>query len=82
MNKFLRNIGLYLLIILIAISVIDHFSAKGPVNHEINYTEFISQVDQGEVSKVVIVENNIKGTLSAFILARLLPKDITRPPPP
>ena len=64
MNKFLRNIGLYLLIILIAISVIDHFSAKGPVNHEINYTEFISQVDQGEVSKVVIVENNIKGTLS------------------
>ena len=64
MNKFLRNIGLYLLIILIAISVIDHFSAKGPVNHEINYTEFISPVDQGEVSKVVIVENNIKGTLS------------------
>ena len=64
MNKFLRNIGLYLLIILIAISVIDHFSAKVPVNHEINYTEFISQVDQGEVSKVVIVENNIKGTLS------------------
>lgn len=64
MNKFLRNIGLYLLIILIAISVIDHFSAKGPVNHEINYTEFMSQVDQGEVSKVVIVENNIKGTLS------------------
>ena len=64
MNKFLRNIGLYLLIILIAISVIDNFSAKGPVNHEINYTEFISQVDQGEVSKVVIVENNIKGTLS------------------
>lgn len=64
MNKFLRNIGLYLLIILIAISVIDHFSAKGPVNHEINYTEFINQVDQGEVSKVVIVENNIKGTLS------------------
>ena len=64
MNKFLRNIGLYLLIILIAISVIDHFSAKGPVNHEINYTEFISQVDQGEVSKVVIVENNIKGILS------------------
>ena len=64
MNKFLRNVGFYLLIILIAISVIDYFSTRSTTKQEINYTEFLQQVDKGEVSKVTIVDNVIKGTLS------------------
>ena len=64
MNKFLRNVGFYLLIILIAITVIDHFSVDNSNKQEINYTEFVKQVDDKNVSKVVIQNNNIKGTLS------------------
>ena len=64
MNKFLRNVGFYLLIILIAISVIDYFSTRNTTKQEINYTEFLQQVDKGEVSKVTIVDNVIKGTLA------------------
>ncbi len=64
MNKFLRNVGVYLLIILISISIIDYFSTKQQVRQEIGYTEFLQQLDQGSVSKVVIVQNTIKGTLS------------------
>ena len=64
MNKFLRNVGFYLLIILIAITVIDHFSVDNSNKQEINYTEFVKQVDDKNVSKVVIQDKNIKGTLS------------------
>lgn len=63
MNKFLRNVGFYLLIILVAITVIDHFSMDTTDKQEINYTEFIKQVDNQNVSNVVIQNNNIRGTL-------------------
>ncbi|WP_091835233.1 ATP-dependent zinc metalloprotease FtsH [Propionispira arboris] len=64
MNKFLRNVGFYLLIILIAISIIDYFSTRSTTKQEINYTEFLHQVDAKTVTKVTIVDNVIKGTLS------------------
>ncbi len=65
MNKFLRSVGFYLLIILVIISMVDYFSNRSTTKqHEINYTEFLQQVDQGDVSKVSIMENVIKGTLS------------------
>lgn len=63
MNKFLRNVGFYLLIILVAITVIDHFSVDTSNKQEIDYTEFVKQVDDKNVSKVVMQNNNIKGTL-------------------
>jgi cell division protease FtsH len=64
LNKFLRNVGFYLLVILIAISFIDYYSNKDVKKHEINYTEFLQQVEDGKVANVTLVENNIKGTLS------------------
>ena len=64
MNKFLRNVGFYLLIILIAISIIDYFQTKNTTKQEINYTEFLQQIDKDGVSKVTIVDNLVKGTLS------------------
>lgn len=63
MNKFLRNVGFYLLIILVAITVIDHFSVDTSNKQEINYTEFVKQVDNKNVAKVVMQNSNIKGTL-------------------
>ena len=63
MNKFLRNVGVYLLIILVAITVIDHFSVDTSNKQEINYTEFVKQVDDKNVAKVVMQNSNIKGTL-------------------
>ena len=64
MNKFLRNVGFYLLIILVAISVIDYFSTKNTNRQEVEYTQFLQQVDKGDVSKVVIIQNTIHGTLA------------------
>lgn len=64
MNKFLRNVGFYLLIILIAISIIDYFSGKNTAKQEVNYTAFLQQVELGAVKDVTIVENVVKGTLT------------------
>ena len=65
MDKFMKNVALYLLIIFVAISAIDFFSQQQqPRTQEMNYTDFMKQVDAGQVSKVVLVENVIKGTLS------------------
>ena len=65
MDKFMKNVSLYLLIIFVAISAIDFFSQQQqPKVQEMHYTDFMKQVEDGQVSKVVLVENVIKGTLS------------------
>ena len=64
MNKFVKNIGFYLLIILIAISAIDYFSSRVAVKPEINYSELLRQVQEQNVKGVTIVENSIKGQLA------------------
>ena len=61
MNNFLRNVGFYLLVIFIAITVIDYFSAKPQTIEETNYSQFLKMIDADEISKVTIVKNNIKG---------------------
>ena len=61
----MKNVALYLLIIFVAISAIDFFSQQQqPKVQEMHYTDFMKQVEDGQVSKVVLVENVIKGTLS------------------
>lgn len=65
MDKFMKNVALYLLIIFVAISAIDFFSQQQqPKVQEMHYTDFMKQVEDGQVSKVVLVKNVIKGTLS------------------
>ena len=64
MVKFIRNVGFYLLIIFVAITMIDYFTNRTPTRMEMNYSSFVQEVNNGKVSKVVIVENTIRGTLS------------------
>ncbi|WP_196592027.1 ATP-dependent zinc metalloprotease FtsH [Pectinatus frisingensis] len=64
MNKFLRNAGFYVLIILIAFSIIDYFHNNTTKKPEINYTAFLQQVDAKNITKVTILDNTITGTLS------------------
>ena len=63
MNKFFRNVSFYLLIIIIAISIIDYYSSKTTNKQEISYTQFLQQVQEQKVEKVTIVENAIRGKL-------------------
>jgi len=52
------------LIILVAISIIDYFSTRNTTKQEVGYTNFLQQVDEGKVAKVVLIQNTIRGTLT------------------
>ncbi len=63
MNKFFRNVGFYLLIIIVAISIIDYYSSKTTTKTEVSYTAFLKQVEDQKVERVTIVDNTIRGKL-------------------
>jgi len=64
LNKFFRNVGFYLLIIIIAISIIDYYSSKTTPKQEVSYTQFLKQVQEQKVERVTIVDNVIRGKLT------------------
>lgn len=63
MNKFFRNVSFYLLIIILAISIIDYYSSRTTTKQEISYSQFLRSVEDQKVERVTIVENTIKGKL-------------------
>ena len=66
LNRFMRNIGFYLLIIFIAITFIDYFSVKTTTKQEMGYSAFLQEVDKGEVAKVTMMNNVIEGVLMEY----------------
>ena len=64
MGKFLKNVIFYMLILVMAIWMFDHYSGDNVKKTEISYSSFIKYVEQGEVKQVKIVENAISGKLS------------------
>lgn len=62
MNSFFRNVGFYLLVIFVAITVYDYFSVKPQSVEETSYSQFLQRVENGEVAKVVLTRNAIKAT--------------------
>jgi len=63
LNKFFRNVSFYLLIIIIAISIIDYYSSRTTTKTEISYTQFLKSVEEQKVERVTIVDNTIRGKL-------------------
>jgi len=64
-SKFFRNVSFYLLIIVVAIWIIDYYSATTVPKTDITYTNFMKQVQQDDVKSVTIVDNVITGKLKS-----------------
>jgi len=63
LSSFSKNIGVYLLIILISILVVNHFFPAEETNAELAYTDFKNLVQQGEIREVTIIgKHEIEGT--------------------
>ena len=63
-NKNYRDIGLYLLMLIITVSIISSFfEPKSATQKELTYSEFLKEVEINNVSKVTIVDNSIAGIL-------------------
>ncbi|HWR55172.1 MAG TPA: ATP-dependent zinc metalloprotease FtsH [Negativicutes bacterium] len=63
MNRFFRNISFYLLLIIIAISIIDFYKARTSNEQEIAYSQFLQNVEEDKIDRVTIQENTIRGSL-------------------
>lgn len=58
MSRFVKNMLLYLLIIVAAVTVIDSFSGSNTAKSEMSYTSFLQQVSQKKVESVTITDNH------------------------
>ena len=67
MDKFLRNIGLYLVILLVTVSAINYFSLLHDSKvKDIKYSQFIAALNENKIKEVKIVgEHAISGTLTS-----------------
>lgn len=58
MGRVIKNVLLYLVIILVAVTLIDSFSGSSKPKSEISYSNFIQNVQQKKVESVVITDNH------------------------
>ncbi len=63
MNRFNKNIALWLGVVLVFVLLINLFSQPRVKRDEINFSEFLDLVAKGEVSEVLIQGNDVEGTL-------------------
>ena len=65
-QSILRNLAFYALMFFVVWTVADYMSGshQTPQATALGYSDFNAKVTAGEVDKVVIVQNNIRGTLT------------------
>lgn len=64
MNKFVKNVALYVLLIIIAVSIFNTFVQPQEKRSEITYSDFMSQVQNKNVQSVVMTHNSVSGKLN------------------
>ena len=62
-GKFYRNMGFYLLFLIIVVSLVTSFMQQEIPPQAFSYTEFIDLVKENEVESVTIMDKNILGSL-------------------
>jgi len=63
LNDLAKNLLLWVVILVVVMSVFQSFSSRGRAQPELQYSEFLTQVKQGNVAEVVIDGPNIRGEL-------------------
>lgn len=64
MNKFLRGISIYLLIAIIAVSIVSSLYSPGGSSRELYYSELLRYIDDNQIASVrMIGDQHIEGTL-------------------
>jgi cell division protease FtsH len=63
LNRVFRSMSLYLLLIIVALSLINYFSTSTPQEKELNYTQFLNLLEKDEVASVTISNTTVDGVL-------------------
>ncbi len=61
MNQFYKNLALWLVIGIVLIALFNMFSQPLNQQTDVVFSDFMDQVDQGQVNEVVINGDNIRG---------------------
>ena len=61
MSDMVKNLVLWVIIAIVLMSVFNNFTAQKSAPRAIDYSQFIEQVDQGQISQVTIRGNLIEG---------------------
>ena len=61
MNNLFKNVGIWLIIALVLMTVFNQFNTRQTVQSQIDYSTFIEQVKQGQVAKVTIENHVLRG---------------------
>ncbi|MBS3947413.1 MAG: ATP-dependent zinc metalloprotease FtsH [Dethiobacter sp.] len=63
MHKFVRQATFYLLILLVAVVAIEYFNRPAEPVGELNYDQFLNQLEAGQVAEVLIVGQEVTGQM-------------------
>ena len=63
MNKFVKNVALYVFLIVIAVAMFNTFVRPQDKLKEMAYSDFIAQIEKKNVDSIVMTENAVKGKL-------------------
>jgi len=61
LKKFLRGPGFYLILLIVIIFIVSNLNGLGSNREEISYTQLLKAVEDGKVSRILIIEKNIYG---------------------
>ncbi|BBP03971.1 ATP-dependent zinc metalloprotease FtsH [Sulfuriferula plumbiphila] len=61
MNNMFKNIAIWLVVALVLMTVFNQFSTRQTAQAQMDYSQFIDEVKQGQIAKVVISNHVLKG---------------------
>ena len=61
MNQFYKNLSLWMVISLMMILLFNMFNKPRPTAEKINFSDFMSQIEAGKITSIVIQGNDISG---------------------
>jgi len=62
LNNLVKNMVIWLVIALVLMTVFNQFSTRQPTQTPMEYSQFIDEVKQGRIAKVIIEGRTLKGT--------------------
>ncbi|MDD3609368.1 MAG: ATP-dependent zinc metalloprotease FtsH [Halothiobacillaceae bacterium] len=65
MNDLAKNVLIWLVIAVVLMTVFNSFNQRSPVSQPLSYSQFINDVKSGQVDKVMIEGNQIRGRTTA-----------------
>ena len=78
MNSFMKNLAVYLVLIVLAVIVAQYFMQQNPnIKKDFSYSDLISAVNEGRIKEITIIGNEeVQGTINNQRFVVPIPSEI------